>query len=152
MTVDQRYAGERNEIVTVRDIHSSDSFQARLIGQPHITYYVDIMAKGEYLGEFEHIVLLTILRLGDGAYGAMIRAEIEHVTGRSPAIGAVHATLDRLERKGLVASWLGQPTAERGGKAKRYFKIKTDGVSALRNARSTLQKLHAGVSLRGATV
>ncbi|MGZ5151324.1 MAG: hypothetical protein ACXWI6_14830, partial [Burkholderiales bacterium] len=67
------------------------------------------MAKGEYLGEFEHIVLLTILRLGDGAYGAMIRAEIERVTGRSPVIGAVHATLERLERKGLVSSWTGEP-------------------------------------------
>lgn len=109
------------------------------------------MAKGEYLGEFEHIVLLTILRLGDGAYGAMIRAEIEHVTGRSPAIGAVHATLERLERKGLVASWIGQPTAERGGKAKRHFKIEADGVSALKSARRTLDKLHTGVSLRGAT-
>lgn len=108
------------------------------------------MAKGEYLGEFEHIVLLTILRLGDGAYGAMIRAEIERVTDRSPAIGAVHATLERLERKGLVASWIGQPTAERGGKAKRHFKIEADGISALRSARSTLQKLHAGVSLRSA--
>jgi len=116
-----------------------------------IIYYVDIMAKGEYLGEFEHIVLLTILRLGDGAYGAMIRAEIEHVTGRSPAIGAVHATLERLERKGLVASWIGQPTAERGGKAKRHFKIEADGVSALKSARRTLEKLHTGLSLRSAT-
>ena len=116
-----------------------------------IIYYVDIMAKGEYLGEFEHIVLLTILRLGDGAYGAMIRAEIEHVTGRSPAIGAVHATLERLERKGLVASWIGQPTAERGGKAKRHFKIEADGVSALKSARRTLEKLHTGISLRSAT-
>ena len=110
------------------------------------------MSKGEYLGEFEHIVLLTILRLGDGAYGAMIRSEIEQLLGRSPAIGAVHATLDRLERKGLVASWLGEPTAQRGGKAKRHFEIKADGVSALRSARRTLQKLYAGVSLKNLTV
>jgi PadR family transcriptional regulator, regulatory protein PadR len=116
-----------------------------------IIYYVDIMAKGEYLGEFEHIVLLTVLRLGDGAYGAMIRAEIEHVTGRSPAIGAVHATLERLERKGLVTSWIGAPTAERGGKAKRHFKIEADGVAALKNARHTLERLHSGVALREAT-
>jgi DNA-binding PadR family transcriptional regulator len=109
------------------------------------------MAKGEYLGEFEHIVLLTILRLGDGAYGAMIRGEIERVTGRSSAIGAVHATLERLERKGLVSSWTGEPTAERGGKAKRHFKIEADGVSALKNARKTLDRLHAGVSLRNVT-
>jgi len=109
------------------------------------------MAKGEYLGEFEHIVLLTILRLGDGAYGAMIRAEIERVTDRSPAIGAVHATLERLERKGLVSSWIGEPTAERGGKAKRHFKIEPAGVSALKNARQILERLHAGVSLRNVT-
>ncbi|HUA09855.1 MAG TPA: hypothetical protein VMA98_11365 [Candidatus Acidoferrales bacterium] len=123
---------------------------ARVDKIPNIIYYVDNMAKGEYLGEFEHIVLLTILRLGDGAYGAMIRAEIERVTGRSPAIGTVHATLERLERKRLVASWIGEPTAERGGKAKRHFKIEADGVSALKNARKTLDQLHAGVSLRSA--
>jgi len=106
------------------------------------------MAKGEYLGEFEHVVLLTVLRLGDGTYGAMVRAEIERVTDRSPAIGAVHATLERLERKGLVSSWIGEPTAERGGKAKRHFKIEAAGVTALKNARKTLDRLHAGVSLR----
>ena len=106
------------------------------------------MAKGEYLGEFEHIVLLTVLRLGDGAYGAMIRAEIERVTVRSPAIGAVHATLERLERKGLVSSWIGEPTAERGGKAKRHFKMEAAGISALKSARQTLERLHTGVSLR----
>jgi PadR family transcriptional regulator, regulatory protein PadR len=86
------------------------------------------MAKGAYLGEFEHIVLLTITRLGKGAYGAVIRAEIERVTDRSPAMGAVHATLERLERKGLVSSWVGEPTAERGGKAKRHFKMEGAGV------------------------
>jgi len=108
------------------------------------------MAKGEYLGEFEHIVLLTVLRLGDGAYGALIRAEIERVTDRSPAIGAVHATLERLEQKGMVSSWIGEPTAERGGKAKRHFKVEAAGISALKNARQTLERLHAGVSLRNA--
>jgi DNA-binding PadR family transcriptional regulator len=110
------------------------------------------MAPREFLGEFQHIVLLTVLRLGDGAYGAMIRAEIERVTGRSPAIGAVHATLDRLERKGLVSSWIGEPTAERGGKAKRHFKVEADGVSALKQTRHALKQLHAGVSLRSAAV
>lgn len=108
------------------------------------------MKKGEHLGEFEHIVLLTILRLGDGAYGAIIRAEIEHVTSRSSSIGTVHATLERLERKGLVSSWTGEPTPERGGKAKRHFKIEAAGISALRDARQTLERLHLGVSLRAA--
>lgn len=106
------------------------------------------MAKGEYLGEFEHIVLLSLLRLGDGAHGARIRAEIESVIGRSTTIGALHATLERLERKGLVTSWMGEPTAERGGKAKRHFRIEAVAVDALKEARSTLERLHAGVSLR----
>ncbi|HTA54693.1 MAG TPA: hypothetical protein VK755_08135 [Candidatus Acidoferrales bacterium] len=114
----------------------------------YIIYYVDILAKGAYLGEFEHIVLLTVMRLGKGAYGAVIRAEIERVTGRSPAMGAVHATLERLERKGLVSSWIGEPTAERGGKAKRHFKMEGAGVAALKDARKTLERLQAGLSLR----
>ena len=106
------------------------------------------MAKGGYLGEFEHIVLLTVLRLGEGAYGAAIRAEIERVTERAPTIGAVHATLERLERKGLVSSRIGEPTAERGGKAKRHFKIERAGIAALKDVRMTLERLHAGLSLR----
>jgi PadR family transcriptional regulator, regulatory protein PadR len=106
------------------------------------------MGKGAYLGEFEHVVLLTVLRLGKGAYGAAIRAEIECVTDRSSTIGAVHATLERLERKGLISSWIGEPTAERGGKAKRHFKIERAGVAALKDVRMTLERLHAGLSLR----
>lgn len=108
------------------------------------------MAKGAYLGEFEHIVLLAVLRLGEGAYGATIRAEIERVTDRLPTIGAVHATLERLERKGLVSSRIGEPTAERGGKAKRHFKIERAGIAALKDVRVTLERLHAGLSLRNA--
>ncbi len=111
-------------------------------------YIVDIMAKGTFLGEFEHIVLLTLLRLGDGSHGAMIRGEIEATTGRSPSIGALHATLERLERKGLVSSWMGEPTAERGGKAKRQFTIEAAGIEALKQARTVLDRLHAGISLR----
>jgi PadR family transcriptional regulator PadR len=107
------------------------------------------MAKGNYLGEFEHIVLLSVLRLGDGAHGAAIRMEIESATGRSAAIGAVHATLERLEGKGFISSWMGEPTHERGGKAKRHFKIEAGGVKALKEARAALERLHAGVMLRG---
>lgn len=109
------------------------------------------MPKGDYLGEFEHVVLLTVLRLGDGAYGATIRAEIERVTHRVPTIGAVHATLERLERKRMVSSWIGEPTAERGGKAKRHFKIENAGVAALKDARKIFARLHAGLSLRSVT-
>ena len=106
------------------------------------------MTKGAYLGEFERIVLLAMIRRGDGAYGNQIRTEIERVTDRSTSVGAVHATLGRLERKGLVSSWMGEPTAERGGKAKRHFKVEAAGITALKQARSTLDRLHVGVSLR----
>ena len=106
------------------------------------------MAKGDYLGEFEHIVLLCLLRLGDNVHGTMIRMEIESVTTRSPAIGAVHATLQRLERKGLVKSWMGEPTKERGGKAKRHFKIQGAGVRALKESRATLERLQEGLVWR----
>ncbi len=116
----------------------------------YIIYYADIMAKGEYLGEFEHVVLLCVLRLGEGAHGALIRNEIESATGRSSAIGAVHATLERLERKGLVSSWMGKPTAERGGKAKRHFKVEAAGIRSLKHAHATLTRLHAGVTLSAA--
>jgi PadR family transcriptional regulator, regulatory protein PadR len=106
------------------------------------------MFKGDHLGEFEHIVLLTVLRLGEGAYGGAIRSEIHRLTARDAAIGAVHATLERLERKGLLTSWIGEPTAERGGKAKRHFRIEAAGTAALKEARTTMDRLHAGLSLR----
>jgi PadR family transcriptional regulator, regulatory protein PadR len=105
------------------------------------------MGKGDYLGEFEHIVLLIVLRLGENAYGARIRGEIDNITKRSTTIGAVHATLDRLERKRLVSSKTGDPTPERGGKAKRYFKIEAAGLEALHHARMTLERLYTGASL-----
>src|SRR5918999_5537588 len=70
------------------------------------------------LGEFEQITLLALLRLEPEAYGASIQREIEARTGRAVLLGAVYTTLDRLERKGLVVSWMGAPTAERGGRRK----------------------------------
>jgi PadR family transcriptional regulator PadR len=75
----------------------------------------------EQLGEFEQVVLLAILRLGEDAYGASIRSEIEKCTGRGPTPGAMYTTLDRLESKAMVRSRMGEPTAQRGGRAKRFF-------------------------------
>lgn len=106
------------------------------------------MLKGDHLGEFEHVVLLTLFRLGDGAYGAAVRAEIQRLTERDSTIGAVHATLERLERKGFISSWIGEPTSERGGKAKRHFRVEAAGKAALKEARATLERLHAGLSRR----
>ena len=79
------------------------------------------MSGREYLGEFEHIVILALLRLADRAYGVTVRQEIEARTGREVSIGAIYATLERLQAKGYVKSQFGDPTPERGGRSKRFF-------------------------------
>src|ERR1700748_757564 len=93
------------------------------------------------LGEFEQIVLLAILRLEDSAYGVTIRTEIAKCTRREPAPGALYTTLDRLEEKGLVTSRYGDPTTQRGGRAKRYFKVSGLGVKAVARAQRDFQRL-----------
>jgi DNA-binding PadR family transcriptional regulator len=92
------------------------------------------MPKGSHLGEFEQHVLAALLRLRNDAYGVTIRRELAERTGRDVTIGAVYATLDRLERKGFVSSRGGEPTPERGGRAKRYFKIEGPGIRALKES------------------
>ena len=104
------------------------------------------MPKGEYLGEFEQIILLALMRLADDAYGMKVRREIEERTSRSVTIGAVYATLDRLQSKGLVQSSLGEPTAERGGRAKRTFVVTAEGVVALKQSQAVLERMAEGVS------
>ncbi|HEY4342529.1 MAG TPA: PadR family transcriptional regulator [Steroidobacteraceae bacterium] len=99
----------------------------------------------EPLGSLEHIVLLAVMRLGLNAYGVTVRREIESATGRDISIGAVYATLVRLESKGLIRSYTGEPTAERGGRAKRYFSITAPGEGALRNTHEIIAKLSAGL-------
>jgi len=101
------------------------------------------------LGEFEHIVLLAILRLGDRAYGVTIRAEMQERTGREPAPGALYTTLDRLEDKGLLTSRLGDPTPQRGGRAKRYVKVSAQGMEALNHARHCYLRLWEGLEFPG---
>jgi len=103
------------------------------------------MAKGEYLGEFELVVLLTLLHLGDEAYGMTIRVEIEERTERPVSIGAVYTTLRRLEQKGLVASELGDPSPSRGGRAKKFFKLEPAGAEALERSRAMFARLWEGV-------
>ena len=97
------------------------------------------------LGEFEQVVLLAALRLGDEAYAVSIRQEIESRTGRSVSRGAIYVTLDRLEKKGLLKSRLADPTAERGGRAKRYYEIKPVGMIALRDSWFALRKMWEGL-------
>jgi DNA-binding PadR family transcriptional regulator len=103
----------------------------------------------DQLGEFEQIVLLAILRLGDAAYGTSIRAEIEKCTDRGPTPGAMYTTLDRLEAKGMLMSRMGDPTPERGGRAKRYFKVTRSGEAAVARAQRAYQRLLHGLKLRG---
>jgi PadR family transcriptional regulator len=103
------------------------------------------MAAREFLGGFELLVLLALIRLGDDAYGVPISDAIEASSGREVAIGSVYITLDRLEVKGLISSRLGEPTAERGGRAKTYFRITPSGLRQVRQARRTLIKLWDGV-------
>src|SRR5258706_10388953 len=86
------------------------------------------MSNRDYLGEFEHIVVLALLRLSDRAYGVTVRQEIEVRIGREVSIGAIYATLDRLEAKGYVKSQLGDPTPERGGRSKRFFRVTAKGI------------------------
>ena len=85
----------------------------------------------EALGEFEQMVLLAILHLGDEVYGVPIVDEIERRTGRTVAPAAVYITLRRLEQKGLLSSWMSDPTPERGGKGRRYVKLQPEGARAL---------------------
>lgn len=102
------------------------------------------MDRKDYLGEFEQVVLLALMRLGEGAYGVTIRREIEARTRRSVSLGAIYPTLNRLERKGFVTSWTGQPTATRGGRAKRHFRLEPAGRAALRRSREMLESLWEG--------
>lgn len=97
------------------------------------------------MGEFEQIVLLAILRLGDEAYGVPIRLDIERRTGRSLTVGALYRTLDRLEDKGYVSSAFSNPTAERGGRSRRYFTVKPLGLRTLRASREALTAMWDGL-------
>jgi PadR family transcriptional regulator PadR len=95
----------------------------------------------EFVGQHELMVMLAVLRLGREAYGVPIAAEIAAKTGREMLQGSVYATLERLEAKGLVASRLGEATAQRGGRAKRYFKLTAEGVRQVREAQRALEAL-----------
>jgi DNA-binding PadR family transcriptional regulator len=107
------------------------------------------MAAGSSIGTSELMVLLALIRLGEDAYGVPIAREIEERSGRAIALASVYATLDRLEDKGFVVSELGEPTAERGGRAKKYFTITGEGVSEVRAAKRSLTKLWKGLPQLG---
>jgi DNA-binding PadR family transcriptional regulator len=109
------------------------------------------MSEPVNLGEFEQIVLLAILRLQQqGAYGVSIREEIAARTRRDPAPGAIYTTLDRLEKKGMVGSEAGEPTPERGGRQKRFYRVTAEGLRLLKRARHDFQRLSEGLTALGA--
>jgi PadR family transcriptional regulator PadR len=108
------------------------------------------MRKREYLGQLELMVLLAVMRPSREAYGVLISRDIAEKSGREVALASVYAALERLEKKGLVTSSLGEPTAERGGKARTYFKPTVAGIREAREAHGTLLRLCDGVpALKG---
>jgi len=98
------------------------------------------------LGEFEYLMLSATARLGDDAYGVAIRQEIEAATGGPCSIGALYTTLDRLESKGFVKTWMGDPTPQRGGRPKRMVRVTAKGVAAARDFYATVTRVSRGVS------
>ncbi|MBT1449324.1 PadR family transcriptional regulator [Glaciecola sp. XM2] len=106
------------------------------------------MNKQQYLGEFEHAVLLTIIALKDNAYGVTIKSHLKDCVGRDVSIGALYSTTERLEKKGLLESRKSGATAARGGKAKRFFNVTASGLQAIKITKSQIEKLWASASLQ----
>jgi len=103
------------------------------------------MGKHGSLGGFEQLVILALLRIGEGAYGMLVRRVIEARTGREVSPGAIYATLDRLETKGMVSSIVGGSGANRYGRAKRFFTVESPGRTALDRALNALDAMRSGV-------
>jgi DNA-binding PadR family transcriptional regulator len=103
------------------------------------------MGDKAFLGEFEHMVLAAVLRLGDAAYGAAIVKEIEQQTGRGVSGGSLYVTLDRLEDKGMVTSRMADRSPRRGGRPKRFVTVTPKGMKALRAAREAMLSLWSGI-------
>jgi DNA-binding PadR family transcriptional regulator len=104
--------------------------------------------KPPVLGDFEQLVLFGVLRLGQDAYGAAIRQEIHARSGRDVSINAVYTTLERLETKGLLHSWSGEPTAQRGGRRRKFYGLRPAGLAALRHAYHALTAMADGFEER----
>ena len=102
-------------------------------------------SKAGALGDFEQLVLLGVLRLGDEAYGSAIRQEIHARSGRDVSINAVYTTLDRLEGKGLLRSWEGAPTAQRGGRRRKFYALRPAGITAMRHAYHAFRSMADGL-------
>jgi PadR family transcriptional regulator, regulatory protein PadR len=126
--------------------HARSQFPLDLL--VYLFYIAKQMERGELLGSLEHIVLLALARLDGSAHGMIVRREIEERVGRNVSIGAVYATLERLETKGYVSSFTGEPTPERGGRAKRMFRLEAAGKRALQVSEQTIRSMTAGLKSR----
>ena len=103
------------------------------------------MIERSYLREFEQLALLSVLRLGENAYGARIREDLEQTARRSVSIATIYVALSRLDQRGFVRSWMSDPTPVRGGKSKKYYELRPAGVVALAEAKATLERMWKGV-------
>jgi DNA-binding PadR family transcriptional regulator len=101
----------------------------------------------ETLGELEQLVLLAVLQVGEEAYGVPVQQAIEHKARRALTLGTIYKTLSRLETKGLVGSRIGEPTAERGGRAKRFYSVTASGRRAIRQSLATLRRMSVGLDV-----
>jgi len=122
-------------------------FDQRLPKRTHLIYNSELIMSDHYLGELEQIVLLAVLRLADNAYGVPVRREIEKRAGRRVTVGALYSTLDRLEAKGYVSSWFADPTPERGGRSRRYFRVEPAGIESLARVKEMFERMWKGVRL-----
>ena len=104
------------------------------------------------LGDFELLVLLALLRLGNGAYGAAIRREIQERTGRGLSVSAAYVTLQRLETKGLVCSYVGDPAARRGGRRRRHYLVHESGVRAVERAYRNIVAMAEGTAISASAI
>jgi PadR family transcriptional regulator, regulatory protein PadR len=130
--------------------HQFTSLLKYLIDSLRQYYYnVVIMKTDRTLGGFESMLMLTVLRLGEQAYGVTIRRELLTKAKKDVAIGAIYTALERLERKRFVESWLGEPTSARGGRAKRYYRLTARGSKVLNETQRAIQGLMVGLSLSG---
>ena len=102
------------------------------------------MSERDYLSDFEQLVMLAVFRLADDAYGGRIRRELDANASRNASIATIYVALARLEKRGYVTSWLSDPTPVRGGKAKRFYRLRPEGAAALRQARDTMAHMWKG--------
>jgi DNA-binding PadR family transcriptional regulator len=113
-----------------------------------ILYYTAVVMKTErLLGGFETLLLLAVIRLDGLAYGVTVREELREHAGKDVAVGAIYTGLDRLEQKGFVESWTGDPTPERGGRAKRFYRATANGVRAIKDTQAAIRRLSSGLKL-----